>query len=35
MPTRDVELTREGRDVLTTPLMPGLAIDLVELFAQT
>ena len=31
---RDVELTSEGRDVLTTPLMPGLAIDLVELLAQ-
>jgi hypothetical protein len=32
---RDAEFTSEGRGVLTTPPMPGLAIDLVELLAQT
>jgi Uma2 family endonuclease len=30
---RDAELSREAHHVLTTPLMPGLAIPLDELFA--
>ena len=30
---RDAELARDGHDVLTTPLMPGLAIPLEDLFA--
>jgi len=32
---RDAELAREAHDVLTTPLMPGLAINLIDLLAQT